>query len=58
MGDVENSETARGETSLTAPVETGGQNRTLTQTVIEALRRNGASGWLVMPPEQPDTWHE
>lgn len=39
---------------MMAPVEADGRNRTLTQTVIEALRRNGVSGCLVMPPEQPD----
>jgi hypothetical protein len=54
MGDVDNSRSLRGEASLTAPVETGAQHRTLTQMVIQSLRRNGAQGWIVMPPDQTD----
>ena len=54
MGDVDNSETARGEASLTARAETDAHDRTLTQMVIQSLRRNGAQGWIVMPPDQTD----
>jgi hypothetical protein len=54
MGDVDNSRNLRGCAAMTAPVETDDPNRTLTQAVIQALRRNGARGWLVMPPEPTD----
>jgi hypothetical protein len=54
MGDVDNSRSMKGCAAMTAPVETDGPDRTLTQTVIQALRRNGARGWIVMPPEPTD----